>query len=194
MDKNTVMREGLLLNSTPPTEATAPLGVDEVWVKTLFTRVMEYVAQEKEGLQDAEEVSAAIQEAIKGIPYPSNEIVTIDHDFGYLSKSDLVTGVTIGTNIIFTEYSAEYYLTGIEFGKAKKFDITGKIDGTNQPTVNQYYRGGFFLPEGGTYFVQKTSGAFGFYSGKSLVFDIYVNAPGTSVSATSTSLYIARIA
>ena len=144
-------------------------------------------------MQTSEEVEAAIQEAIKGIPYPVDEVVTVDHDFGYLSKSDLVTGITIGSNIVFTEYSAEYYLTGIVFGKAKKFDITGKIDGTNQPTVNQYYRGGFFLPEGGTYFVQKSSGAFAFYSGKSPVFDIYVNASGTSASATSTSLYIARI-
>lgn len=142
MDKNTVMREGLLLNSTPPTEATAPLGVDEVWVKTLFTRVMEYVAQEKEGLQTAEEVSAAIQEAIKGITCLSNETVTETIDFG----SHQVT-----TSGISKSETVEKALSSVELGNIKRFDLTLEVTLAKGSYSKRSIIGELYLPSSGRY-------------------------------------------
>lgn len=163
---------------------------------------MEYVAQEKEGLQNAEEVSAAIQEAIKGIPYPSNEVVTIDHYFGHFSGNDAVEGeynsstesVTFGD-----EFTAKYYLPGIEFGKAKRFDISISISGEWINPFGEYkgkyYRGGLFLPEGGTYIRLYSSGGFGFLSGGDFLFQVYYQGDyGGDSTEASTSLYLARIA
>lgn len=139
MDKD-MRAAGLLLNSTPPIEAGTILGIDEAWVKALWTRIMTYVAQEKEGLQNAEEVSAAIQEAIKGITCLSNETVTETIDFGSHKPTNTTKPET-----------AEKVLSPVEFGNIKRLDLTLKITlakGTNPYTG---IVGNLYLPSGGRY-------------------------------------------
>ena len=150
-------------------------------------------------MQNAEEVSAAIQEAIKGIPYPVDEVVTVDHDFGYMGEDDIVEGTEnpITEEVNFDEFSAEYYLSGIEFGKAKKFDISASISGQFVSGFgNRYYCGGIFLPEGGTYIELKSNGGFKFHPGGTRILSVYckISALGSMSAEASTSLYLARIA
>ena len=154
---------------------------------------MTYVAQEKEGLQDAEEVSAAIQEAIKGIPYPSNEVVTETIDFGVLSPSSY-------------DKNSSYIEVGqIEFGKIKKYNLTLKVTiSKNAATVNAI--GVLILPNGGLYLILSGSDTdlvisgdpYAVVSGGSELSRIEVrkNLTGSSnVTETKViNLYLARIA
>ena len=103
---------------------------------------MTYVAQEKEGLQNAEEVSAAIQEAIKGIPYPSNEVVTETIDFG----SHQVT-----TSGISKSETVEKALSSVELGNIKRFDLTLEVTLAKGSYSKRSIIGELYLPSGGRY-------------------------------------------
>ena len=103
---------------------------------------MTYVAQEKEGLQNAEEVSAAIQEAIKGITCLSNETVTETIDFG--SHQVLLVGVV-------TSKTVEKALSSIGFGNIKRFDLTLKATLEKGTYVGNSIIGELRFPEGGRY-------------------------------------------
>ena len=151
-------------------------------------------------MQTSEEVTAAIKEAIKDIPYPVNEVVTLNHNFGKLDSEDAVTGNNKTDPTSFSGYSAEYYLPDIEYRKAKQYKIAVDISGA--PILVfvgedlNFYRGGIFLPKGGIYIVYNSSGKFWFSSGGEELFDVYCKSimNKTSSASKTATYYIARIA
>lgn len=155
---------------------------------------MEYVAQEKEGLQNAEEVSAAIQEAIKGIPYPSDEVVAETIDFGR-HQLKLTSGSKSET--------IEKGLSSIEFGRIKRFDLTMNITLAAGSYANNSIIGELHLPNGGRYIKYKvlepnTFESFDIIEGGSLIASVTAKAPGYNPSAdisetTKTTVYLARL-
>ena len=103
---------------------------------------MTYVAQEKEGLQNAEDVSAAIEEAIKGITCLSNETVTETVDFG--SHKVTRTGITKSETV-------EEALSSIEFGNIKRFNLTLKVTLSKGSYPSNSIIGELRFPSGGRY-------------------------------------------
>lgn len=163
-------------------------------VTILVSWILTFVAQEKEGLQTAEEVSAAIQEAIKGIPYPSDEVVAETIDFGR-HQLKLTSGSKSET--------IEKGLSSIEFGRIKRFDLTMNITLAAGSYANNSIIGELHLPNGGRYIKYKvlepnTFESFDIIEGGSLIASVTARAPGYNPSAdisetTKTTVYLARL-
>ena len=109
---------------------------------------MTYVAQEKEGLQDAEDVSAAIQETISPIETELESKMTVlpTQDFGTLKDGDSVTlpNIRVGElqiytfelenkNIMGSSDISVYYPSGGEYLN----DIGEIVSGGSKRTFNK---------------------------------------------------------
>ena len=135
-------------------------------------------------------MDAAIQEAVKDIPYPVDEDVSFSHDFGYYEDSDIFGGKTITR-----EYTMESGI--IAFRKAKRINISISLSGAYGGTMSKNtYIGQLKLPEGGTYIELKSDGGFAFYEGGATILSISATSQESGVNngkETSATMYLARL-
>ena len=161
-------------------------------VTILVSWILTFVAQETGDKVTQAAMDAAIQEAVKDIPYPVDEDVSFSHDFGYYEGSSLV-----GSETITREYTIESGI--IAFGKAKRITISLSLSGKERSGAmygTDTYVGQLKLPEGGTYIKLKSDGGFAFYEGGATILSISVTSKESGVEdgkETSATMYLARL-
>lgn len=139
-------------------------------------------------------MDAAIQEAVKDIPYPVDEDVSFSHDFGYYEYSNnltpdlIIKEVTIDSDIIASRKAKRMTLN---------LSLTGERDRFSIPDSADTYVGRVKLPEGGTYIQLHEDGGFDFMAGGETLVEISANSKATGmgdikISKTFT-VYITRL-
>ena len=161
---------------------------------TIFvSRILEILAQETGDKVTESAMDAAIQEAVKDIPYPVDEDVSFSHDFGYYNST--------GSNGKVTSRTYEIDAGVIAFRKAKRITFNISLTGEYRqyPFLQpETYIGKLYLPSGGTYIQLHKDGGFDFMAGGELVAEVSTYSNSTEVDdgeevITSVTMYLARL-
>ena len=161
-------------------------------VTILVSRILELLAQETGDKVTADAMDAAIQEAVKDIPYPTDEEETINvsHEFTGDVDTNETYDYTLGGTIHFRAF------------KRLRFNVTIIFKQKRVASGSISFR--FKLPAGGKYvrFSSGLSGGYDFYSGEEIISVIEESKRDSTLGAFDTrtvtkeytySFYLARL-